>query len=489
MISRTSIVNTLIAFFQNKFPDGPKIDADTDVKTLFEHSRSRINWRAVAREINRIPEIRYADLSIDEASMDHLSTVAELAAELARGRSRPPRTRGPASPPAKKKAAKKAVKKTAKKAPATTATKSLVAPTIEDAPSAASASAPLPHAAHEALPAPPTGKETRTDLEYSVWYGTNRKPLDANDIAKGYSGERDVTLHLGLCKVFVPESHKIGSTGSGWWERFKSGVDDRLKLTDVSELPPTTFWAQIKQQLNSLELADRDAVIFVHGYNVSFEDAAVRAAQIGVDLAVTGAMAFFSWPSRGAKRAYTMDEASIEASELHIANFMVEFAERSGAAKIHIIAHSMGNRGVLRAVSRIASQAEQRTQVPFDQIILAAADVDAETFRNLCSAYARVSRRTTLYVSSRDRAVEASKWLHDFPRAGLLPPVMVTTGIDTINVTNADLTMLGHGYVAEAREVLTDMHNLLEHGDPPRRRFGLKELRTEAGIPYWLIGE
>jgi hypothetical protein len=65
----------------------------------------------------------------------------------------------------------------------------------------------------------------------------------------------------------------------------------------------------------------------------------------------------------------------------------------------------------------------------------------------------------------------------------------VTTGIDTINVTNADLTMLGHGYVAEAREVLTDMHNLLEHGDPPRRRFGLKELRTEAGIPYWLIGE
>ena len=482
MISLTSIVTTLIAFFQNKFPDAPKIVADTDVKSLFEHHRSRISWRALAREINKIPEIRYADLSVDEASMDDLSTVAELAAELARSRARPPRMRGPGrreSPSAKK--------RSAKKAPARAATKSLVAPAIEDGPSAPSSSAPVPHAAHEALPQ--ADKETRTDLEYSVWYGTNRKPLDAHNIAKGYSGERDSTLHLGLCKVFVPESHKIGSTGSGWWERFKSGVDDRLKLTDVNELPAAAFWAQIKQQLNSLELADRDAVIFVHGYNVSFEDAAVRAAQIGVDLAITGAMAFFSWPSRGAKRAYTMDEASIEASELHIANFMVEFAERSGAAKIHIIAHSMGNRGVLRAVSRIASQAEQRTQVPFDQIILAAADVDAETFRNLCSAYSRVSRRTTLYVSSRDRAVEASKWLHDFPRAGLLPPVMVTTGIDTINVTNADLTMLGHGYVAEAREVLTDMHNLLEHGDPPRRRFGLKELRTEAGIPYWLIGK
>jgi esterase/lipase superfamily enzyme len=486
MIAPTSIIATLIAFFQNKFPDGPKIVADTDVRALFEHRRSRTGWRAMAREINKIPEIRYADMSVDEAGMDHLSTIAELAAELVRSRSRHPRMRGPrmrASPPAKKSAKKKSAKKAVRKA----STESSAASEAEGAPAAPSRSAPDPRAAREAPPQ--AARETRTDLEYSVWYGTNRKPLDVNNIAKGYSGERDSTLHLGLCKVFVPESHKIGSTGSGWWERFKSGVDDRLKLTNVNELQAATFWAQIKQQLNSLELADRDAVIFVHGYNVSFEEAAIRAAQIGVDLAVTGAMAFFSWPSRGTKRAYTTDEASIEASELHIANFMVEFAERSGASKIHIIAHSMGNRGVLRAVSRIASQAEQRTHVPFDQIILAAADVDAETFRNLCSAYSRVSRRTTLYVSSRDRAVEASKWLHDFPRAGLLPPVMVTTGIDTINVTNADLTMLGHGYVAEAREVLTDMHNLLEHGDPPRRRFGLKELQTEAGTPYWLIGK
>jgi esterase/lipase superfamily enzyme len=479
MISLTSIVAALIRFFQRKFPGAPAIAPDTDVRALFDQRRGKTTWRVMAREINKIPEISSADMAVDEARMDDLSTVAELADELSRSRSRPPQMRGPrkpASPPAKKSARKAPQKPRAKLREA-----AVVGSEAEDAPSPPSLSAPPPAAASAAPP--------RADVEYSVWYGTNRKPLDAGNIAKGYSGERDSTLHLGLCKVFVPESHIIGSTGSGWWERFKSGVDDRLKLTDISELPAAAFWAQIKRQLDSLELADRDAVIFVHGYNVSFEGAAIRAAQIGVDLAVTGAMAFFSWPSRGTKRAYTTDEASIEASELHMTNFMVEFAQRSGAAKIHIIAHSMGNRGVLRAVNRIASQAEQRTQVPFDQIILAAADVDAETFRNLCSAYSRVSRRTTLYVSSRDRAVEASKWLHDFPRAGLLPPVLVTTGIDTINVTNADLTMLGHGYVAEAREVLTDMHTLLAHGDPPQQRFGLKQQQTEAGSPYWLIGK
>jgi esterase/lipase superfamily enzyme len=100
----------------------------------------------------------------------------------------------------------------------------------------------------------------------------------------------------------------------------------------------------------------------------------------------------------------------------------------------------MGNRGVLKAVNRIAKRAWRRTGTPFNQIILAAADVDADIFRNLCAAYTRVARRTTLYVSKGDWAVEASRWLHKFNRAGLMPPIMIARRIDTVNITNADLT-------------------------------------------------
>jgi esterase/lipase superfamily enzyme len=155
---------------------------------------------------------------------------------------------------------------------------------------------------------------------------------------------------------------------------------------------------------------------------------------------------------------------------------------------VHIIAHSMGNRGVLRAVNRIAATAQRRTGKPFGQIILAAADVDADLFRQLSAAYAEVASRTTLCVSKRDRAVEASRWLHKFARAGLMPPALVLPGIDTINVTNVDLTMLGHGYIAEARDVLTDMHALITRGAPPGERFGLREAKNEEGARYWLVG-
>jgi esterase/lipase superfamily enzyme len=337
-------------------------------------------------------------------------------------------------------------------------------------------------------PEPDPAPVTPDNAEYEVWYGTNRRPNDPNDSAKGYSNERDNIVHHGLCQVFIPESHKIGSTGSPWWKRLLNMTDDRLKLLTINELKEDIYWSRIATRLASTDARERHALIFVHGYNVSFQEAALRAAQIGFDLSIKGAMAFFSWPSQGSLGRYAVDTAAIEASEEAIADFMAEFAEKSGATAVHIIAHSMGNRGVLRAVNRIAAEAERRSGRLFEQIILAAADVDADTFRMLSKAYAQVANRTTLYVSTRDRAIEASQWLYDFARAGLMPPILVVPGIDTINVTNADLTMLGHGYVANARHVLMDMHALIEHGAPPNRRFGLREAKDERGAMYWLIG-
>jgi esterase/lipase superfamily enzyme len=334
----------------------------------------------------------------------------------------------------------------------------------------------------------PSSPLRKDQAEYVVWYGTNRRPNDPPDAGKGFSVMRDNVVHYGSCRVFIPQSHKIGSIGSPWWKRLLTMTDDRLLLLGTDELHGDAYWSGIAAQLAAIDADDRSALIFVHGYNVSFEEAALRAAQIGFDLSVKGAMAFFSWPSQGSTRAYPADEATIEASEGAITDFMTDFAERSGATAVHIIAHSMGNRGVLRAVNRIAAKARRRTGKPFGQIILAAADVDADLFRQLSAAYADVASRTTLYVSKRDRAVEASRWLHKFARAGLMPPTLVLPGIDTINVTNVDLTMLGHGYIAEARDVLTDMHALITRGAPPDDRFGLREANNEEGERYWLIG-
>ncbi|MDH5536836.1 MAG: alpha/beta hydrolase, partial [Betaproteobacteria bacterium] len=323
---------------------------------------------------------------------------------------------------------------------------------------------------------------------FPLWYGTNRRPVDPNDPARGYTGERDEQrVHYGRCEVSVPKSHKIGSIGSSWWKRIVTWNDDRLRLVKLVSLAELDFWRQAQEALAQCDAGERRALVFIHGFNVSFEDAALRAAQIGVDLKVPGIMAFYSWPSKGSVLGYSADEATIEASERQISAFLMRFAAESGAERVDVLAHSMGNRALLRSLQRIMHQAVQAGKMTFGQLLLAAPDIDAELFRELASVYGRLAQRTTLYVSAKDKALAASGIVHDHPRAGYTPPVTVLPEIDTIEVSNVDLTFLGHGYYAAARDLLHDMHELILHGSPPMSRLGLITTKTPTGEPYWKI--
>lgn len=206
------------------------------------------------------------------------------------------------------------------------------------------------------------------------------------------------------------------------------------------------------------------------------------------DLRFAGETAFFSWPSRGERiLGYASDEAAIEASEQNIAQFLIDFATRTGVESLHLIAHSMGNRGLLRALQRIANIARE-SGVSFGQIILAAPDIDQGTFRSLAHHYGELSQRTTLYLSANDRAVWLSQLVHRYPRVGLSPPVTVVDGIDTIEVPKFDVfDLLGHGYFAEAGGVLHDIFDLLTHNKCPKDRQRLVKAQTDDGRDYWTM--
>src|SRR5262249_53287779 len=156
---------------------------------------------------------------------------------------------------------------------------------------------------------------------------------------------------------------------------------------------------------------------------------------------------FFSWPSQGKVSAYPADEASAAASEPPLSDFLLGFARSSGAERVHLLAHGMGNRALLGALQRIATLSESGSPpVRFGQIILGAPAVDGEAFHYLAGVCPRLSQRTTLYVSSGDRVLAATAWRRSYPRAGLMPPVTVVAGIDTVAVQNVDQSLLGHGY-------------------------------------------
>jgi len=317
-----------------------------------------------------------------------------------------------------------------------------------------------------------------------VWFGTNRKPLNTGNPKKGFSVERDTVTHFGRVIVNIPEGHKVG--GQSFIKRLVKGTPG-LVLRSIDPLPEDIFWDSVRASL-ATKVEENSLLFFLHGFNQTFEQAAIRAAQLKYDLKIPHA-AFYSWPSRAHFAEYMADGTSIEAAVPHIAEFLTRLVEVAGSQKLklHVIAHSMGSRGLLLALERmLALQKGSPSSFTIDDVIFAAADVDRERFVDCVSLTNSLSNRRTLYASQKDMALALSRQGNKMIRAGHLPPVTIAPDTDTIDVLDFDLGDLGHSYFAGARKVLGDMHDSMHHGTPVKNRFGIVEQKTPGGS-YWRL--
>lgn len=335
------------------------------------------------------------------------------------------------------------------------------------------------------LPFPPGGvqppEQTSTAIDYPVFYATNRAVIPGETSRKiPYQDKRDSVLHYGLITVHVPKRHRPGSLGSA------SNPDDpNLELTTVSILDKHDFDDAVEKALNVAATFD-GIVLYIHGYNDTFEYTAERAAQLGVDLAIPpGHMFLFNWPSAGTTtHGYFMDEATIDASEPFLYDYLSDIWSLAQGKMIHVIAHSMGNRALLRVVHALWL-AQKNSGIRFGQIILAAPDVDDEVFQELATSYPAMSDQTTVYISPFDKAVHASDALHDYGRIGCANrPYFRIEHVDTV-VSNLDVDFIGHGYFAEAEPFLADMKSLMFYGRSSRNQVPWHRDPTNT---FWEVG-
>ena len=97
----------------------------------------------------------------------------------------------------------------------------------------------------------------------------------------------------------------------------------------------------------------KPAFVFVHGYRVTFEDAALRTAQIAVDLGLDALPVFYSWPSQGTLVRYAVDSANAIWTTSHLRDFLEQFADNSSATEIFVIAHSLGTNPTSNAIAQL----------------------------------------------------------------------------------------------------------------------------------------
>lgn len=300
-----------------------------------------------------------------------------------------------------------------------------------------------------------------------------------------YGGERGELEHGFINASFADDARMCRIDKPRPWP-FRFGRDRLPKLERSAASAPTAadFTDRLRHRIT--DALSPELLVFVHGYNVDFDDAVLRTAQLAYDLDFRGVPLLFSWPSRGRATDYLADGANAEWAQSDFREVIGLLLGASGAENVHVVAHSMGNRLLVEwLASPDAHTALRLGPGRLGQVVFAAPDVDAGKFLRDATRFAGPALRKTLYVSAKDKALNASKALAQNPRAGQAGfGVVVTPGIDTVDASGLDTGLMSHSYIGDNHSVVSDLYYLISHDLAPEDRFRLRPVANRHG-PYW----
>ncbi len=328
----------------------------------------------------------------------------------------------------------------------------------------------------------PRAGDTKALNTVRVFFGTSRAKTDSQKPAELFGVKRG-ELVVGELEVSLPPGHAEGEIEQPklWRLEFSEDPNKHVVLQAVTPWPMASFRKNLQDAL--AKDPEGATFLFIHGFNVSFKEAALRTAQLAWDLRLVTAPLMFSWPSQGEPEAYPVDEDNVDWTVPHLKTFLREVTSQPGAKKIHVIAHSMGNRALVQALQGF----ERPNNKPrFNQIVLAAADIDADVFKEqIAPGVMAAGERVTIYASDKDKALKASKKFHGDKRVGDASGLpLIIPGIDTIDASAVDTDFLGHSYFADEKKLLEDIRQLIAGAAAELRKLK-REIRGNA--TFWRV--
>ena len=286
-------------------------------------------------------------------------------------------------------------------------------------------------------------------------------------------------------------------------------------------------YEKAKEQLQTeiarrLAIAHRkEVVLFVHGYNTSFESAALTMGELCHFLGRDFVCGIFTWPAgghRGILAGYEFDRESAEYAVEDLVKAIRIVGRTPGVERIHLIAHSRGTDTVASALAELGVEAYTLQSSPdrefhIGNVVLVAPDLDGDValtkifkvfsdpdlpFGEKAEPDALVppapGLRVTLYVSPDDKAIATASWLSgSIARLGRIDATEFSTdqikaiallrAVDIIQVRGTT-DFFGHSYFISNPEVSADIIALLRYGLKPNEPG--RPLEEVTG-PFWRI--
>lgn len=327
-----------------------------------------------------------------------------------------------------------------------------------------------------------SGKEALYQI-VPVFFQTTRVKTGRPDPRAYFGSSRDEKSHYGVSYVSVPKDRKIGTVPGPSIFRLDLSADPgrHVILKEIVEVgSPADFWKTMKRRFTTS--VRKEALVYIHGFNQSFQNGVETAATLSADLEIDGAVVSFSWPSRNNLLLYAadFDEATAVFNRMALRDLLSQLAAETGAQQVYVVAHSMGNRLLLEAMAQMtAAQAKP----PIDKLVFASPDMESTDFILHVGKVEALSKRMTLYTANADLALKASDLIRGVlnrparagERGGGVKPTKL---LDVVDASNARQDVLGHAnFVYLAKD---DLRALVWFGLPAEGRCILVGQRSDG---------
>jgi len=328
-----------------------------------------------------------------------------------------------------------------------------------------------------------------TEAIVEILYATDRNLTGKQD-AKSFYGVQRGEMSYGFCEVAIniEKSRSEFADYSIWHVGFESKPGKRGDLHTITKLEKNDFFRRFTDRINNSK--DKSALVYIHGYYRTFEIAAKTTATLTYEIKYQGTPILFSWPSRHELSAYHGDTTSIDWSTTHLRGLLEDIALQTNVQTIHVIAHSMGNRGFVNAFVDALKNPDITSNWKFGEIVLVAPDLDRQIFeRDIAPIITKAPSRITLYVSAVDIPLLASKTVNLYRRLGDASeePVIIE-GIQTIDASRVVNLATGHTYYRENPRVMADLYYLINERRDASLRPTLEAVESPGG-QYWVVKE
>ncbi len=301
----------------------------------------------------------------------------------------------------------------------------------------------------EARPVPGSSK-------VDMLVATSRAP--SGNPATLFAGERSPRPYLTAVQISIPpETHRKPGEVE-WPKRLPPNPATDFAVTKLDQLHTVDDGrAWFKQHI-----VDGRALVFVHGFNNTYEDSVFRFAQIVHDSGAQATPILFTWPSRARLFDYVYDKESTNYSRTAFENALRTLAADPDVKDITILAHSMGTWLAMESLRQMAIR-DGKVNPKINNVILASPDIDIDVFARQFTELGPNHPKFTVFVSQDDRALSASRLISgDVLRLGAIDPSaepyrskLEKAGINVFDLTKVKSgDSLNHGKFAESPEIV-----------------------------------